>query len=373
MLELCTIRIYMEQLKYWISFTKIPGIGKTKLSILLKYFGDLSLAWIAPYSELKKSGLDSRVIASITTNRNRINPDKEIEYLLKYNVTAITFLSSDYPSQLKEISDFPPVLYIRGKKLTKDEICIAVVGTRKPTIYGKQVTEEIVTDLVRSNIPIISGLARGIDSIAHNVAVKEGKPTYAIFACGLDIVYPAENINLVKNIMETGAIISEYPLGSKPKPDNFPRRNRIMSGLSAGVIVIEAGSKSGALITAYQALQQNREVFAVPGSILSPMSVGTNSLIQQGAKLVRNHLDVLEELNMASIGQQIEMKEFISDDSNESTILKHLNNEPSHIDDICRLSNLPISVVSSTLSILEIKGFVKQIGQLNFVLKRNIG
>jgi DNA processing protein len=363
----------IDQLKYWISFTRLPGIGRVKLSQLLNYFNDLSLAWTASSSELKNAGLDSRSVSSIVNHRNKIAPDSEIENLAKYNVKAIPFPSPEYPEKLKEISDYPPVLYIRGSRIIKDELCIAVVGTRRATVYGRQVTEELVSDLARNNITIVSGLASGIDSIAHKTALNEGKPTYAVFASGLDTVYPADNVKLAKSIMENGALISEYPLGTKPKAENFPRRNRIMSGISAGVLVIEAGDRSGALITADQALIQNREVFAVPGSILSPMSRGTNSLIQQGAKLVRNYMDVMEELNLAVVAQQIEMKEFISESENEALIIKQLHNEPIYIDEICRLSGLPISIVNSTMSVLEIKGIVRQVGHLNFVLSRNIG
>jgi DNA processing protein len=362
-----------NQLKYWISFTRLPGIGRVKLSQLLNHFTDLSLAWNASSLELKNAGLDSRSVNSIINHRIKVNPDSEIENLAKYKVKAITFLSPEYPDSLKEIHDFPPVLYFRGNKILKDELCIAVVGTRRATIYGKQVTEEIVSDLARNNITIVSGLARGIDSIAHEVALNTGKPTYAVFACGLDTVYPSDNLKLAKKIMDNGALISEYPLGIKPKSDHFPRRNRIMSGLSAGVLVVEAGDRSGALITADQALMQNREVFAVPGSILSSLSRGTNSLIQQGAKLVRNYMDILEELNLAVVAQQIEMKEIAAEGDNESIILKQLHNEPLYIDEICRLSGLPIHIVNSTMSVLEIKGVVKQIGHLNFVLSRNIG
>jgi len=183
---------------------------------------------------------------------------------------------------LKETYDYPPVLYVQGSLLPQDEWCLAVVGTRKATVYGKQVTGEITTDLARSKITIVSGLARGIDTVAHNAALEAGGRTIAIFACGLDIIYPGENTTLARRILQNGALISEYPIGIKPRADNFPRRNRIMSGMSLGTLVIEAGETSGALITARMALEQNREVFAIPGSILSPTSYGTNHLIQEG-------------------------------------------------------------------------------------------
>ena len=295
-----------------------------------------------------------------------------MDNLNKYKVKAITCNSPDYPQRLKEIHDYPPLIYVRGTILPEDECCLAVVGTRRATAYGRQVTEEIVTDLAKNKITMVSGLAKGIDSIAHRAALEAGGRTIAVFASGLDIVYPAENARLARDIMEHGALISEYPLGTRPKADNFPRRNRIMSGISLGVLVIEAGEKSGALITAEQALQQNREVFAIPGSILSPMSRGTNNLIQQGAKLVRNYVDILEELNLAIVTQQLEMKELLPSDKTEALLLKQFHGEPIHIDEICRCSGLAASLVSSTLTMMELKGMVKQVGGMNYTLAREI-
>jgi len=270
----------------------------------------------------------------------------------------------------KEVYDYPPVLYVRGSLLPEDEWCLAVVGTRRATVYGRQVTEEIVADLTRSRITIVSGLAKGIDSVAHSSALDNGGRSIAIFACGLDTVYPAENANLARRIMQQGALISEYPLGTKPRAENFPRRNRIMSGLSLGVLVVEAGEASGAMITARLALEQNREVFAIPGSILSPASKGTNHLIQDGAKLVSHYTDILEELNLTAVAHQIELKEVIPASETESLLLKQLSAEPTHIDEVCRSSGLPISTVSSTLAMMELKGSVKQVGTMNYALAR---
>jgi len=361
-----------NELKYWVGFSKMPGIGRVRISQLLEHFNTLEHAWKAPTGELKKSGLDSKTVENIVNLRTRIAPDEEMEGLKKYKIKVLACDSPAYPQILKEIYDYPPVLYIRGNLLREDECCLAVVGTRRSTVYGRQVTEEIVTDLARNGITIVSGLARGIDSIAHRAALEAGARTMAVFACGLDIVYPAENAKLAREIMEHGALISEYPLGTKPKADNFPRRNRIMSGLSLGVLVIEAGDSSGALITANQALEQNREVFAVPGSILSPASRGTNHLIQEGAKLVRNYVDVLEELNLTIMAQQLEMKEFLPVDETESLLFKQLSREPTHIDDICRHSGLAAALVSSALTMMELKGMVKQVGGMNYVLVREM-
>ncbi len=359
-----------EDIQYWIGFSLVPGIGRVKFGQLVNYFHSLENAWKASPGELKRAGLDSASIRSINTWRPKISLEVDMEKLEQYGVQVTTYLDSDYPARLKEIYDYPPILYIRGTLLPEDEWCLAVVGTRRATVYGRQVTEEIVTDLARSKITIVSGLARGIDSIAHQKALEAGGRSIAVFACGLDTVYPAENANLARRIMQHGALISEYPLGTRPKSEYFPRRNRIMSGLSLGVLIVEAGETSGAIITANMALEQNREVFAVPGSILSPASNGTNHLIQEGAKLIRDYKDILEELNLTAVTHQIEMKEIIPPSDTESLLMKQLSAEPVHIDEVCRSSGLPISTVSSTLAMMELKGMVKQVGAMNYALAR---
>ncbi len=359
-----------DELKYWVAYSGIPGIGRVRISRLKEYFGSLQDAWKAPDSKLQQAGLDSRTLDALVSLRPRISLDGEMEKLERHKVNVLICEDSHYPSRLKEIYDYPPVLYVRGSLPAEDEPCLAIVGTRRPTVYGRQVTEEIVADLARSKITIVSGLARGIDSVAHRAALDAGGKTVAVFGSGLDIVYPGENAKLAQAIMEHGALVSEYPLGVKPKAENFPLRNRIMSGLSLGVLVVEAGERSGALITAEQALAQNREVFAIPGSILSPTSQGTNRLIQEGAKLVRSYTDILQELNLTIIVQQAEIKEFAPANQVESAILRELSSEPNHVDEICRRSGLTISEVSSTLAMLELKGIARQVGNLNYVLAR---
>lgn len=358
----------VDDLKYWVAFSGISGIGRVRVSQLKEYFGSLQAAWGAPQAELKQAGLDSRSLAAVAARRPEICPDAEMEKLQRHKVTVLVHEDPLYPAKLKEIYDYPPVLYVRGALQAEDEPGLAIVGTRRPTIYGKQVTEEIVSDLTRSGITIVSGLARGVDSVAHRAALDAGGRTVAVFACGLDIVYPGENARLAQAILERGALVSEHPLGVKPKPESFPMRNRIMSGLSLGVLVVEAGEKSGALITARQAVEQNREVFAIPGSILSPASQGTNRLIQEGAKLVRNYTDILEELNLTIVVRQGEIREFSPANEVESAVLTHLSAEPNHIDEICRRSGLAMPEVSSTLAMLELKGMAKQVGSMNYVL-----
>ncbi|MDP2720330.1 MAG: DNA-processing protein DprA [Dehalococcoidia bacterium] len=362
----------MDALKYWVAFNLIPGIGRAKFALLDSRLGGMENAWKASAGDLKAAGLDERSVEAIISHRPAISPDAEMEKIERLNIVPYTCNDPRYPSRLKEIYDYPPVLYVRGSLNKEDEWSIAVVGTRRPSIYGRQVAEELTADLARNRICIVSGLARGIDSIAHRAALQAGGRTVAIFACGLDIVYPAENARLAKEIMENGALVSEYHPGVKPRPEHFPRRNRIMSGLSLGVLVVEANEQSGALITAHLALEQNREVFAVPGSILSPTSRGTNNLIQEGAKLVSNYTDVLEELNLSMAAEQLEMKEMLPADEKEEALLKYLTPEPKYIDEICRESRLPVAEVSGSLAMMELKGMVKQVGAMHFaVVRRN--
>jgi DNA processing protein len=366
--NLTTVDMTDKDLKYWVGFNLIPGIGRVKFSLMESYFGRMENAWKASVGSLKQAGLDSHTLNSIETSRPGIDLDSEMEKLARFGVQACTYHDALYPARLKEIYDYPPVIYIKGSLLPQDEWCIAVVGTRRATVYGRQVTEQIVEDLARNNITVVSGLARGIDTFAHRRALEAGGRTCAIFACGVDTIYPAENADLARRIADCGALISEYPLGAKPRPDNFPRRNRIMSGMSLGVLVVEADSSSGAIITAHMALEQNREVFAIPGSIFSPMSRGTNTLIQEGAKLVRNCTDILEELNLTVNVRQMELKEMAPLSDTEALILKLISAEPAHIDQVCRGSGLPISTVSSNLAIMELKGLVRQVGAMSYVL-----
>ncbi|NLE09715.1 MAG: DNA-protecting protein DprA [Dehalococcoidales bacterium] len=361
-----------QDTKYYIGFSQVPGVGRVKINVLEKYFSNIESAWNAPSHELKLAGLDDTVIQSIVSARKEISLDEELEKLNKSGVQAFSYKEDGYPLKLKEVYDYPAVIYVKGTFMPEDEYGISVVGARKATPYGRQVTEEITTDLARAGITVISGLARGIDTIAHKSALAAGGRTIAVFGCGPDIVYPPENTELAKRIGENGVIVSEYPLGTRPRPEYFPRRNRIMSGMSLGVLVVEAGESSGAMITANMALEHNREVFAVPGSIFSPVSKGTNRLIQEGAKLVTGYRDICEELNISVAAHQMEMKEMVPASDTEEWLLKQLGREPVHIDEICRLSGLPVSTVSSTLAMMELKGMVKQVSVMNYSLTREV-
>ena len=357
----------LEELKYWTAFHRIPGIGRVRYQALLGRFGSLADAWSAGPTDLRSAGLEDRIVRAITTGRPNINPDIEVEQLGRHGVRALTWNDEDYPALLKEIDDAPPVIYVRGHLSAADKWALSVVGTRRPTPYGRQVAEEITYQLASNQICVVSGLARGIDAIVHHSAIQAGGRTVAVLACGLDIVYPSEHAKLAQDIIEHGALISEYPLGTQPRGDYFPRRNRILSGMTLGVLVIEGDLKSGAIITARWAADQNREVFAVPGSIFSPQSRGTNDLIQQGAKLVQRVEDVLEELNLTMVPHQIEMQDLMPATDTEAGLLRHITKEPVHIDELCRLSFLPISTVSSVLAMMELKGLIKQMGPMDYV------
>jgi DNA processing protein len=359
-----------SDLQYWVAINRIPGIGRVRYQLLEKHFGRLENAWTATAGELRAAGLDERATAAIVAQRPEILPEAEMERLARQGVSALTWNDPTYPPRLKEIFDPPPVLYVRGELTEADEWAVSVVGTRRPTAYGRQVAEHLASELATQGITIVSGLARGIDAIAHRSALECGGRTIAVMACGLDIVYPAEHLKLAQQVREAGALVSDYALGTQPRGEYFPRRNRIMSGLSLGVLVVEGDVKSGAMITAGLALEQDREVFAVPGSIFSPQSRGTHQLLQEGAKLVQNAQDVLAELNLTMVPQQLEMKTLIPADDTEQKLLRHISTDPIHIDEVRRRSGLPIATVSSALAMLELKGLVRQMGSMSYVRAR---
>ena len=359
-----------QNVKYWVGFNIVPSIGPAKVRALLDHFGDLETAWHADSGALKQAGMDRRALYNLSRVRSQIDLDAEMAKLDKHHVTVLTWEDDAYPSLLKQIYAPPPVLYVRGTLSIDDEWAVGVVGTRRATSYGKQVARMLGADLARSNVTVVSGLARGIDGIAHQAALDAGGRTIAVMACGLDQVYPPEHRKLAQAIVENGALVSDYPLGTRPEARNFPPRNRIISGLSLGVVVVEAGRRSGALITAEFALEQGREVFAVPGNIVSRTSVGSNRLIRDGARMVLGVQDILEELNLTMIEHQAEARAFLPADPTEARLLNLVSDDPTHVDELCRQSNLPIHEVSSTLAMMELKGMVRQVGGMQYTLAR---
>lgn len=362
----------MSDLKYWLGFNLVKGIGPAKLQALLDHFGDLGAAWQANRAQLERVGIDRRATDAFLETRAAVDLEQYQAQVEESGIEVLTWASESYPRYLREIPGAPPVLYVTGKLEEVDRWAVAVVGTRRLTAYGRQVTRELVRGLVRHQVTIISGLARGIDAISHRTAVEQSGRTIAVLGSGPDVIYPPENRDLARKIVleRKGAIISEYALGTPPDAKNFPPRNRLISGLSLGTIVIEAGERSGALITADFALEQGREVFAVPGNINSRASRGTNWLIQQGAKLVTCVEDVLEELNLTMVPQQAAAQTFLPESAEEAALLEHLSPQPVHVDELSRASGLPSAEVSSTLAMMELKGVVQQVGGMKYVLIR---
>ena len=264
----------MEDLKYWLAFSCVPLLGTVRFRRLEAYFEDMRNAWEASPGELKAAGIEDGPAREMLAARDTISPDAEQEKLQRASVRAITWSHSEYPWRLKEIPDPPPVLYVKGTLQPEDEMAVAVVGTRSPTAYGREAAGVLAADLARNGITIVSGLARGIDGIAHRAALDSGGRTIAVVANGLDIAYPSEHAGLSRRAEEHGAVVSEYPLGVRPNPRSFPRRNRLISGLSLGTLVIEASETSGAIWTVQHALEQDRGVFCVPGSIF-PRQAGS--------------------------------------------------------------------------------------------------
>ncbi len=369
----------MDKIKYWAALNRVPQLGTVRFRRLEAYFTDLEQAWNAGLGQLSEAGLESRPAREIVAARARISPDDEMDRLERAGVKVINWHHPDYPARLKEISDPPPVLYYKGQLLPSDERSVAVVGTRNPTSYGREVAAGLTGDLAQRGIAIVSGMALGIDGVAHRAALERGGRTVALLAGGLDIVYPKEHTRLFQQIQENGAVVSEVTLGVRPDSRSFPRRNRLISGISLGTLVVEAGETSGARWTVRHALDQNREVFCVPGSIYSPASRLTNRLIQEGAKLVCDHNDILEELNLSVVTHQIEMRlaqdlnlirPAEAPDDEESNLLNFLEHEPLHIDDIRRRAGIPITQVSGILTMLELKGLVKPVGCMHYVRMR---
>ncbi|MCL4507133.1 MAG: DNA-processing protein DprA [Chloroflexi bacterium] len=355
---------------YLIALARIKGIGPVRLRLMQSHFPTLYDAWNAHPAELLATGLDQKSIFSIVETRRTVQPEAELERILEKNINVLTWDDAAYPKLLRQISDPPPVLYVRGQLADADAWAIGMVGTRRATVYGREVTEMLAGDLARNHITVVSGMARGIDAYAHQAAIKAGGRTLAVLGCGVDITYPPEHRKLAQEISENGALVSDYPPGTEPDAQNFPPRNRIISGLSLGVVVVEADEKSGALITSDFALEQGREVFAVPGNIFNRSSRGANKLIQQGAKLVLNTANILEELNLSMVTSFITAQAVAPENDIERSLLAQLSHEPVLTDDLVNRLNLPTEVVTGTLALMELKGMVRQASGTSYVLAR---
>jgi DNA processing protein len=366
-------QVSRKGVRYWVGFNKVSGVGAARLRALLDYFGDLETAWNAPAHDLQQAGLDKRSLANLLRARDALDLDAEMARLEQAGVDLLTWEDANYPKNLREVYNPPPLLHVRGAIQKQDEWAVAIVGTRRASVYGKEAARMLADGLARAGVTVVSGLARGIDTVAHRACLDAGGRTIAVLGCGVDVMYPRQNTRLAAEIVDRGALVSEYALGTRPDASNFPPRNRIISGLALGTIVVEAGLSSGALITAGFAAEQGREVFAVPGNVFAKGSRGANQLIQQGAKMVCSIADVLEELNLTMVSEQAQARAVIPENETEAVLLEHLSAEPVHIDDLGRVVRLPIAQVSSTLALLELKGVVRQVGGMKYVLARETG
>jgi DNA processing protein len=361
----------------WLTLKLIPELGNRSLLRLIRHFRTPGAILRASAAELEAiPKLHERARSALLSRKSQLPPEKEWEQLQRDNVRLLCLHDPDYPMNLTTIPDPPAILFVRGSIEPRDLVAVAVVGSRAASPAGIAFTEKLCRDLVSNGVTVVSGLALGIDSAAHRGALKENGRTFAVLGCGLDIHYPYKDGALHDKIAQSGALFSEFPLGTIPAPWHFPARNRIISGLSLGVVVVEATQQSGSLITARLALEQGKDVFAVPGMAMSPRSIGPHTLIKQGAKLAEKAEDILEEI-LPSIRpswspaattrgrSEIPPPELTAE---EKEITSHLDTNPAHVDEICRACGRPVSIVMTILTALELKGIVKQLPGKYFIL-----
>lgn len=358
----------MEDWKqYWVGFNLVKGIGPIRLRGLLDAFGDAANAWHASRKQLEEAGLHPKLIDNLWLIKQSGLLDQTWGVILENEIQILTWEDEQYPRSLREIDQSPPVLYVQGEINEFDHPAVAIVGTRRITQYGRQVTKELSTELANRGITVVSGLARGVDAAAHQAALDADGRTLAVLGSGVDQIYPPEHRKMAERISLNGAVISDYPPGSMPEAVNFPPRNRIISGLSKAVIIVEAGAKSGALITAAFAAEQGREVFAVPGSLYAPQSIGTNQLIQEGAHIYLGPQTIFGLLNLNRMEDYKTARAVLPADATEARLYSLLGREPLHVDELRLQSGLPVEIVSSSLTMMELKGMVRQVGSMRYI------
>lgn len=363
----------MTELEARIVLNMLPDIGSIRFKKLLEYFKTAKAALRAGRRDLMACGIPARIAENFQSNINAVNLKKELQLIEDCRVKVIFPDSPDYPKLLKEIFDPPQVLYVKGH-LAQEAINIAVIGSRQASFYGLKMAERFSYELASLGITVVSGLARGVDSASHRGALKAKGNTVAVLGSGLNCIYPPENKKLFEEIVDSGALISEFAMDAAPVARNFPRRNRIISGISCAVLVVEAARRSGALITANLALEQGRDVFAIPGHADCPTSWGTNQLIKEGAKLVDDVSEIISELNINVVTRPKSLETVAALntnpalDSDEASILKAITDEPSTFDDIALNCRIPIAKFLSCLTKLEIKGLIKQLPGKRFIL-----
>ncbi len=346
---------------YWMAFRGVPGVGPVRFERVLKAFGSMRAAWYADVSTLA-SVLDRRTLEQFLASRNHVEPETEYQRLREEGVDVVTLQHDRYPDLLREIAAPPPVLFVKGEILLDDRRAVAVVGTRKMTSYGKDMARSLSRDLASAGVTIVSGLALGIDGVAHMAALEAGGRTIAVMGSGVRRIYPPDHRGLADRIAGQGAILSDFHPDTSPDGPNFPARNRLISGLALGVVVVEAPNRSGALITVDFAADQGRDVFAVPGAARWSKSAGCNRILRDGARLVRSADDILEDLRLGEAPKQLALDSPANLDEPSRRLLSVLTADPRHIDEIAALASLPIATLSSMLMTLELQGFVSNVG-----------
>jgi len=358
----------VNNIPYLLALHSIDGLGPIRLKAILDYFKDPKLAWEASAAQLLNIGIPKNVVELLLQTRKKLEPESYAQSIKEKGISWLTIFDESYPKLLAQIYDPPIVLYLQGEILPQDANAIAVVGTRKMTGYGKVITEQFTKGLVAGGLTIVSGLARGVDSQAHKGAIGSGGRTIAVLGGGLDQIYPPENRGLAKEIVSgSGALLSEFPPDYPSLPGNFPSRNRIIAGLSKAVLVTEAAQDSGSLITARLAVESGREVFAVPGPVTSSLSKGPIDLIREGARIVFDPKEILEELGINQIqSSRLKIKNENELSEDEKKVLECIENEGRHIDEIGRLLNYPSAKISALLLKMEISGLVQNLGSGNY-------
>lgn len=347
------------------------GIGPVRFKLLLRYFGSAEAIWKADGRKLRQVGLCEDVVSEIEKRRKQIDPEKHLIALAKLGIKVVLRRDREYPRLLKEIENPPQVLFVKGYFRVEDDRALAVVGTRKPTGYGKEIARKLVEELCAAGFTIVSGLARGIDGIAHRTALECGGRTIAVLGGGVDRIYPGEHVGLASDISKHGAVISEFACGKLPVPGNFPARNRVISGLSLGVLVVEGAAKSGTKITAALAADQGREVFAVPGPITSRFSEAPVDLIKLGAKAVTGIEDVLQGLSLQEREKSVKcrIKKIPADlTEREKAVIGILKDGQLQIDELVKRMDCEVAEVSASLTLLELKGLVRHLGGMVYVV-----
>lgn len=362
-----------DERAFWLGFSRVSGIGHVALDKMLGAFSTLSAAWHASPAHLREAGLSEYATRKLVETRAKLDLNAEIRRIEGLGASYITFIDANYPALLKNFRGAPPVVYVRGELLPSDDKALAVVGTRKATRYGRDMAQQFCGVLAGTGVTIVSGLALGIDAVAHTAALDAGGRTIGVLGSGIEVVYPRENAPLYRRIIDSGqgALVSQFPPGTRPDGSNFPRRNATLSALALGTLVVEAPMGSGSLHTVDAALEQGREVFAIPHSLQNMMGTACNLLIQEGAKLVMEPRDILDELNIVAetLTTRTQTERIAPDSPEEAQVLSHLTDAPIHVDELARAAGMSIPDLSMTLTLLELKGLAQRVGPMQYCLQ----